>query len=274
MIDSANFWLWIETLKRNRQSIRYLPPLKSALEPELVKLSRVQRAFELLSTGSQRNGVGLGYSLGTACANFTGRLGKGERDLHRVGALSQFYQRNSVLSNEYLEQKARQTGLPIDKVKQEALRQGYQLATPDPPPPPPKRKSYPFFSAIAHTPLPQFRPLSYTPKPRTLVRIRPPKELVISNGQQKEGWVYFITAENGLTKIGRTANINKRLSQLRTASPCRLRLFLVVYSENQCGLEKSLHLRFAHCRVRYEWFKLTEADLGAIKQEYGDKSAQ
>lgn len=69
--------------------------------------------------------------------------------------------------------------------------------------------------------------------------------------------VYFIGAENGLIKIGRSKNPKKRLRLIKTMSPISLELLGVI----DCGrkesvsLERRLHLKFKDLRVHGEWFK-------------------
>jgi hypothetical protein len=70
--------------------------------------------------------------------------------------------------------------------------------------------------------------------------------------------VYFIQAENGLIKIGRTTDLPARLATMRTDSPIDIRLLASFIGS--IGAEKELHQRFSHLRVRGEWFK-AEADL-------------
>lgn len=76
--------------------------------------------------------------------------------------------------------------------------------------------------------------------------------------------VYFVKADNGLTKIGRTTNLLDRLSELQTASPCELTLEWFIETDSEKNLEKELHDVFAEKRVRGEWFLLSNDDLSWI----------
>ena len=68
--------------------------------------------------------------------------------------------------------------------------------------------------------------------------------------------LYFIQMnKTGAIKIGRSSNVERRLSELQVGSPHRLRVLMIV--PNQGGIEKSLHRRLAHHQLRVgkgEWF--------------------
>lgn len=65
-------------------------------------------------------------------------------------------------------------------------------------------------------------------------------------------YVYFIKSDNGLIKIGRTENISKRLSSLRTASP--VGLSLIAYQIGPARLEQRLHKQFKQLHSHGEWY--------------------
>ena len=79
--------------------------------------------------------------------------------------------------------------------------------------------------------------------------------------------VYFIAEdENGdyddlRIKIGLSKNIERRLSDLRTGSPYKLRLMGWIDTSNDHELEKSLHSKYANCRQHLEWFNLSASDV-------------
>ncbi len=52
------------------------------------------------------------------------------------------------------------------------------------------------------------------------------------------GYVYFIADATGLVKIGVAKEPSKRLKELQTASPTKLKLLAVVESEKPFKLEK------------------------------------
>lgn len=91
-----------------------------------------------------------------------------------------------------------------------------------------------------------------------------------SDNQEKRG-VYFIQADNGLTKIGRTKNLKNRLSKLKTSSPCELNLIWFIETEHELELEAKIHDVFSVKRVRGEWFDLTDEDMSWIKQIFSKK---
>lgn len=62
-------------------------------------------------------------------------------------------------------------------------------------------------------------------------------------------------------KIGKTNNIKKRLSILKTASPD-----IKVIDFCNTDIEKQLHLIFKHKRYKQEWFDLNYEDLKGIQE--------
>ena len=74
-----------------------------------------------------------------------------------------------------------------------------------------------------------------------------------------EEYVYAITADEhpGLLKIGRTTDVNKRLSQLQVGSPYKLKLAYVHECENNTWAEAMVQERLSVSRVSGEWYKVT-----------------
>ena len=66
--------------------------------------------------------------------------------------------------------------------------------------------------------------------------------------------VYFIQAGE-YVKIGITENLTRRLASLQHANP--LPLVLIRAVEGDTDREQAIHRRFAHLRVRGEWFHCT-----------------
>lgn len=77
--------------------------------------------------------------------------------------------------------------------------------------------------------------------------------------------VYFIRAENGLVKVGRSSNVENRLRGLLTGSPIILTLTHVIETDRHKEVEYALHQRFAAQRRRGEWFELSEDDIVAAQ---------
>lgn len=67
----------------------------------------------------------------------------------------------------------------------------------------------------------------------------------------------------GNCKIGKTKNIKSRFSTLSTAN-LNLKLLIAIPAD----MEKQLHLQFANCKFKGEWFKLTQEDLELILELY------
>ena len=70
------------------------------------------------------------------------------------------------------------------------------------------------------------------------------------------GSIYFVEAVGtGLVKIGFTNRwVSQRLRELQTTSPHYLRLLHSI--DGTAGDERNLHVRFAKCHHRGEWFRL------------------
>lgn len=80
----------------------------------------------------------------------------------------------------------------------------------------------------------------------------------LSHQHSGEG-VYFIRAGKQL-KIGHAADVQKRLSALQTGAATTLHIEHVwrVHGRQQReALERFLHRKFSHLRVRGEWFEWT-----------------
>lgn len=76
--------------------------------------------------------------------------------------------------------------------------------------------------------------------------------------------VYFIhQVERGqwLMKIGRAADIRRRLRALQTGNPKELKLVGWIVSENDAQTERSLHRKYTRVNVGGEWFALQPADI-------------
>ena len=80
------------------------------------------------------------------------------------------------------------------------------------------------------------------------------------------GYVYVLKAENGLYKIGKTHNLQSRLSNIRTASPLHLEIYRVFKCVN-CGYaESDLHDFYSDFREKGEWFRLGNKQLEDLEK--------
>ena len=76
-------------------------------------------------------------------------------------------------------------------------------------------------------------------------------------GAQRCSVVYFVRqGTSGFVKIGVSTNIKNRLSTFQTSSP--LPVLLLATMDGDAETERSLHARFAHLRVKGEWFRDAE----------------
>lgn len=69
----------------------------------------------------------------------------------------------------------------------------------------------------------------------------------------------------GLVKIGKTSNMKKRLTTMRTSNLNLTLLFVLPYD-----LEGELHLLFKDKRIEREWFKLTFDDMRGVIELYNE----
>ena len=70
--------------------------------------------------------------------------------------------------------------------------------------------------------------------------------------------------ENSYYKIGVSKSPNIRIKQLNTGNPSELKLIDIYQTELAYEIEKILHRRYAHARIKNkEWFDLS------IKEEVG-----
>lgn len=81
-------------------------------------------------------------------------------------------------------------------------------------------------------------------------------------------YVYFLTADNGLTKIGKTTRLDERIHHFTTKLPYELTETLVLETNNCTVLETELHNKFVNKRIRGEWFNLTREDISWIRDKY------
>ena len=79
----------------------------------------------------------------------------------------------------------------------------------------------------------------------------------------KSGYVYLIHAVGtDKFKIGKSRiSVARRIADLQTGCPLRLRYVYHAYVDNVDGAEKQLHLYFEHFRSIGEWFSLTFASV-------------
>lgn len=69
--------------------------------------------------------------------------------------------------------------------------------------------------------------------------------------------IYFIRHGNKRVKIGRSIEVDRRLSEIRVGLPGKARILYL--TPGGADLEGSLHRRFASDRVNGEWFQYSQA---------------
>jgi len=73
--------------------------------------------------------------------------------------------------------------------------------------------------------------------------------------------VYILKTGKNLYKIGKTHDLQRRLTSYHTHLPILFRVVRQYPAANMAQLEESLHIVFQHKRIKGEWFQLTDQDL-------------
>lgn len=87
-------------------------------------------------------------------------------------------------------------------------------------------------------------------------RVESLNEVIMDELPQHE-YVYFLKADNGLIKIGKTKDINNRITQLNPKLPYDLKLLHTIKTNYPYKLEGFLHKIFSDKRKKGEWFDLS-----------------
>jgi len=106
------------------------------------------------------------------------------------------------------------------------------------------------------------------PKPPTAEETRPsvPPDPPATNTISRRGYVYIVT-DGSHYKIGITSgDVSRRLAQLQTGNPRRLRIVKVIGSDDPARTEHTLHVMLQHRRGHGEWFKLSPSELEILKR--------
>lgn len=98
------------------------------------------------------------------------------------------------------------------------------------------------------------------PKPDERIYKYTPKVSTKRQGDY-EGYVYLVTGENGLCKIGMSGNVEKRFTGIQAQSPVPVTLKHYFFVDNCRLFERALHQRFSNQRSHFEWFNLTDEQI-------------
>ena len=81
----------------------------------------------------------------------------------------------------------------------------------------------------------------------------------------KSGFVYIVRNAEGLYKIGRTKNVERRIRSLQIASSSKLVLVHAIKADNARDLERTLHDGQSDRKVSGEWFRIPDWEIEVIK---------
>lgn len=104
--------------------------------------------------------------------------------------------------------------------------------------------------------------------PNCFDRAALPHPEVIEQVKEKPvaGYIYFMYCQaTGLTKIGRSTNVEFRRREIERSIGESLEVLHVIKSQKYVAAERRLHKRYSAKHHHDEWFALTEDDLAALK---------
>lgn len=74
----------------------------------------------------------------------------------------------------------------------------------------------------------------------------------------RDGFVYFIGDQIGSIKIGVAQDVSRRVKELQTANPNKLRVIMCLHVpriDHAYAIETEIHKMFSHYRKNGEWFE-------------------
>ena len=98
-------------------------------------------------------------------------------------------------------------------------------------------------------------------------KLKAKKQKLTKQPRTKYGYVYVVQEQSqGHYKIGRAKNPGKRTQMFAVKMPFKIKLDILIQTDDMYALESDLHKHFAHKRVNGEWFALDSADLDYIRK--------
>ena len=92
----------------------------------------------------------------------------------------------------------------------------------------------------------------------------------VAPSASQKSYVYVLHAEDsGLTKIGFSRRVNKRISEISRMSGGKLNLIAKIPADRE--LETKLHQKYYNYRSHGEWFSLNRCHLKELKEIPGNE---
>lgn len=95
-----------------------------------------------------------------------------------------------------------------------------------------------------------------------------------SQVSKKPGFIYLVRADTGEYKIGYSGNVEQRVKAFSVQPPFEYELVHTIPVDDMIRAEALVHERFAHKRIRGEWFALNEEEVEQIVQLASFKNDQ
>lgn len=94
------------------------------------------------------------------------------------------------------------------------------------------------------------------------------RDFLVRKGEPRKKVIYLFGSSVGLTKIGISNDVGRRIKDLNYQCPIEIFLLFSFDCNNTSVVERSLHSLYSHLRVKGEWFNLSSQDIDDIRKEY------
>lgn len=101
---------------------------------------------------------------------------------------------------------------------------------------------------------------------RDLLGALPVPPVVVSPCLTRPDGCVYLLKSGAHYKVGRSAEIERRVKEIRVALPEATQLVHLIHTDDPAGIEAYWHRRFADRRANGEWFKLSRDDVAAFRK--------